>query len=104
MNRIRVYNEDEIKKLTTNPNVVTIRNNSQIVYSNDFKLWAVKEKIKSKDKTSRQVFEEAGFDMNILDDRTPQKLLCSWMKKYKKFGEEYFKSNNKYSYKAKTSK
>ena len=42
MNRIRIYNEDEIKKLTTNPNVVTIRNNSQIVYSNDFKLWAVK--------------------------------------------------------------
>lgn len=103
MNRIRVYNEDEIKKLTTNPNVVTIRNNSQIIYSNDFKLCAVKEKIKYKDKTSRQIFEESGFDMNILDDRTPQKRLCSWMKKYKKFGEEYFKSNNKYSYKAKTS-
>lgn len=33
MNRIRIYNEDEIKKLTTNPNVVTIRNNSQIIYS-----------------------------------------------------------------------
>ena len=100
MNRIRVYNEDEIKKLTTNPNVVTIRNNSQIIYSNDFKLWAVKEKIKYKDKTSRQIFEESGFDMNILDDRTPQKRICSWLKKYKKFGEDYFTDKNKYTYKA----
>ena len=38
--------------------------------------------------------------MNILDDRTPQKRLCSWVKKYKKFGEDYFTDKNKYSYKA----
>ena len=38
--------------------------------------------------------------MNILDDRTPQKRIYSWVKKYKMFGEDYFTTKNKYSYKA----
>lgn len=42
--------------------------------------------------------------MNILDDRTPQRRLCSWMKKYRMFGEDYFTDKNKYSYKAMTKK
>ena len=36
--------------------------------------------------------------MNILDDQTPQKRLCSWVKKYRKYGEDYFK--NRYTYQA----
>lgn len=100
MNKIRVYNEEEIKILLSNPNVERIRNKSQIVYKNSFKLWAVKEKLSDTSKTARQIFVAGGFDMNILDDRTPQKRLCSWVKKYKKFGEEYFTDKNKYSYKA----
>ena len=46
------------------------------------------------------LYKDARCDMNILDDRTPQKRLCSWVKKYKKFGEDYFTDKNKYSYKA----
>ena len=100
MNKIRVYNEEEIKKLLSNPNVERIRNKSQIDYKNIFKMWAVKEKLSDTSKTARQIFVAGGFDMNILDDRTPQKRLCSWVKKYKKFGEDYFTDKNKYSYKA----
>lgn len=100
MNKIRVYNDNEIKILLNNPNVDKIKNNSQIVYKNNFKLWAVKEKLSHKEKTARQIFVAGGFDMNILDDRTPQKRLCSWVKKYKMFGEDYFTDKNKYSYKA----
>ena len=100
MNKIRVYNEEEIKILLSNPNVERIRNKSQIVYKNSFKLWAVKEKLSDTSKTARQIFVAGGFDMNILDDRTPQKRLCSWVKKCKKFGEDYFTDKNKYSYKA----
>lgn len=100
MNKIRVYNEEEIKKLLINPNVERIRNNSQIVYKSSFKLWAVKEKLSDISKTAREIFVTGGFDMNILDDRTPQKRLCSWVKKYKKFGEDYFTDKNMYSYKA----
>ena len=89
MNKIRVYNDEEIKILLSNSNVERIRNKSQIVYKNSFKLWAVKEKLSDTSKTARQIFVAGGFDMNILDDRTPQKRLCSWVKKYKKFGEDY---------------
>ena len=100
MNKIRVYNDDEIKILLGNSNVERIRNKCHIVYKNSFKLWAVKEKLSDTSKTARQIFVAGGFDMNILDDRTPQKRICSWVKKYKKFGEDYFTNKNKYTYKA----
>ena len=100
MNKVRVYNDEEIKILLGNANVEAIKNKSQIVYKKSFKLWAVKEKISDTSKTARQIFVAGGFDMDILDDRTPQKRLCSWVKKYKKFGEDYFTDKNKYSYKA----
>lgn len=100
MNKIRVYNDDEIKILLNNSNVEKIINKSQIVYKNEFKLWAVLEKINHAEKTARQIFEIGGFDTSILDDRTPQRRLCSWVKKYKLFGEDYFTNKNKYFYKA----
>ncbi len=100
MNKIRIYNDNEIRILLSNPNVERIKNKSQIIYKNDFKLWAVKEKIFHNEKTAREIFVSGGFDMNILDDRTPQKRLYCWMKKYQKFGEDYFNDKNKYSYKA----
>lgn len=96
MNKIRIYNNDEIRKLNINPNVVRVKSGKQIVYKNEFKLWAVKERIANPFKTARQIFVEGGFDMNILDDQTPQKRLCSWVKKYRRYGEDYFK--NKYTY------
>ena len=37
--------------------------------------------------------------MNILDERTPQRRLNLWLKKYEKFGIEYFQDlANKYYY------
>lgn len=101
MNKIRVYNEKELEILKNNPNVISVINKSQIQYSNNFKLWAIKEKLENPEKTARQIFESGGFDMNILDERTPQKRLCSWIKKYKMFGSDYFIGNNKYTYKSK---
>lgn len=100
MNKIRVYNDDEIKILLGNSNVERIRNKCHIVYKDSFKLWAVKEKLSDTSKTARQIFVAGGFDMNILDDRTPQKRICSWVKKYKKFGEDYFTNKNEFTYKA----
>ncbi|MDO5568584.1 MAG: hypothetical protein Q4G04_00525 [bacterium] len=101
MNKIRVYTDLEIKKLLKNQNVDYIKNKSQIKYSDKFKLWAVKEKLNNPEKTARQIFEEGEFDMEILDERTPQKRLSDWVKKYKKFGETYFLGNSKYSYQSK---
>lgn len=90
MNKTRIYTDEEIKVLLSNPNVVRIRNKSQILYKNSFKLWAVKEKLSHGEKTAKEIFTEGKFDVNMLDDRTPQKRLNSWMKKYQMFGEDYF--------------
>lgn len=98
MSRIRVYTEDEMKALFQSGNVLSIKNKSQIEYKKEFKLWAIYEKLSHPEKTARQIFELAGFDMKILDDRTPQKRLCSWIKKYEMYGEEYFIGKNKYTY------
>ena len=100
MNKTRIYTDEEIRVLLSNPNVVRIRNKSQILYKNSFKLWAVKEKLSHGEKTAKEIFTEGKFDVNMLDDRTPQKRLNSWMKKYKIFGEDYF-SDSKSHYQTK---
>ena len=104
MNKIRIYNDEELQKISLNSNVESVRNKSHIVYKNSFKLWAVKEKTLYPEKTAREIFVTGGFDMNILDDRTPQRRLCSWMKIYRMFGEDYFTDKNKYYYKDMTKK
>lgn len=86
----RVFTDNEMEQLLKNENILGIRYEKEIIYSSEFKLWAVEEKLKYPRKTARQIFEEAGFDMNILDERTPQRRLNAWTKKYKKFGIEYF--------------
>lgn len=97
----RVFTEYEMEQLLKNENILGIRYNREIIYSGDFKLWSVQEKMKYPNKTAKQIFEEAGFDMKILDERTPQRRLNSWTKKYEKFGIEYFKDlANKYYYKS----
>ena len=103
MNKTRIYTDEEIKVLLSNPNVVRIRNKSQILYKNSFKLWTVKEKLSHTEKTAKEIFTEGKFDVNMLDDRTPQKRLNSWMKKYQMFGEDYFSdSKSHYQTKEKT--
>lgn len=100
LQRVRYFNDEEIRKLLKNNFVVGIKNKSQIIYRNDFKYWAVMQKIHYPYKTSREIFERAGFDMSILSDRTPSRRIAYWTDKYKKFGKEYFVQNNKYRYKA----
>lgn len=97
----RLLTEYEIEQLLKNDNILGIRYQREIIYSGDFKLWAVQERLKYPDKSARQIFEEAGFDMNILDEKTPQRRLNAWVKKYEKFGVEYFNDlADKYYYKS----
>ncbi len=98
----RILTEDEIQTLLKNENILGIRYEREIIYSGKFKLWAVQEKLKYPFKTARQIFEEGNFDMNILDEKTPQRRLNAWIKKYEKFGAEAFDDlASKYYYKSK---
>lgn len=94
----RVFTDWEVEQLLKNKNVIGIKSKKEIIYSSDFKLWAVHEKIKHPEKTAKQIFEEAGFDMNILDERTPQRRLSVWVKKYLKFGISYFRNTSSKNY------
>ena len=100
MNKNRVFNEKEIEELLKNSNIIEIRDKAQLIYKNEFKLWAVLQKLKYPEKTAREIFELAGFNMNILNERTPQRRLSLWKKRYEEFGVEYFISNNNYRYKS----
>lgn len=93
MKKTRIFNNEEINILLKNSNIDSIINQKQIVYNDSFKLWAVKEKLLHNEKTAKQIFMDGGFDMNILDSRTPQRRLKLWIEKYKKFGETYFNSS-----------
>ena len=88
--KTRVFTDREIMKLLENPNIVSIKNKSQIVYSNEFKYLAVLTRLTHPERTAREIFMQFGFDMNILNERTPQRRLCLWLKQYNKFGERYF--------------
>ena len=90
MSKIRIYNDFEIKKLLSNKNVKTIRNCSQIIYQDEFKLWAVTKKLNYPYLTAKQIFQLAGFDTNMLSDSIPRRRINEWTKLYKKYGKEYF--------------
>lgn len=94
--KIRVYTNNEIKLLLNSGCILGFRNNSQIIYKNGFKLYAVHERLCHPEKTARQIFEEAGINTSILDDRTPQKRINNWVKKYTRYGEDYFKNEKQF--------
>ena len=58
MKKIRVYNNEEIKKLLSNKNIDSVNNKCHIIYKNSFKLSAVKEEISCPEKTAEEIFEK----------------------------------------------
>ena len=98
MKRIRIFTDEEMKELLKNPNIIGIKNKSQLIYKNSFKYWAVMQKLKFPEKTAKEIFTTAGLNVNILSDTTPRRRIHSWVESYKRFGVEYFKCDNKYRY------
>lgn len=88
--KYKIYTNEEIKELLKNPFVKEIKYNRFIVYDDYFKLWAVLKKIKYPEKTSRQIFNEAGFNINIMNPKLPQARLKYWENLYYRYGCDYF--------------
>lgn len=88
--KYKIYTDKEQKELLKNPFVKEIKYNRFIVYDNYFKLWAVFKKFKFPEKTSRQIFDEAGFNINIMNPKLPQARLKYWENLYHRYGYEYF--------------
>ena len=94
--KYKIYTNEEINELLKNPFVKEVKYNRFITYDDYFKLWAVLKKIKYPEKTSRQIFKEAGFNINIMNPKLPQARLKYWENIYFRYGFDYFISDDNY--------
>ena len=88
--KLRYYTDKELSILNSNMFVLSIKYKRQIEYDVVFKLWCVMMRLKNPELTGKQIFERAGFDINILHDSLPYRRIGEWVKNYRKFGLSYF--------------
>lgn len=83
----KIFNEFQRNQLENNPNVNHVSDRS-ISYRPEFKVNAVKENLKGKG--PREIFQESGFDIEMIGSDKPNQCLERWRRTYKEFGEEGF--------------
>ena len=71
----RIFNEEEIKELSLNPNVERCSERS-ITYHKDFKLSAIEQYRKGF--PPNEIFQQAGFNINIIGRDKPTGCLKRW--------------------------
>lgn len=80
----RIFNEEEIKELSQNPNVERCSEKS-ISYQKNFKVVAVKEY--QEGFTPIEIFTRAKFNIEVIGRETPERCLQRWRKILKNKGE-----------------
>jgi len=80
----RIFNKDQIESLRRNINVDRCSERS-ISYNRDFKARAVKQH-KCEGLGAREIFELAGFDIDVIGKDKPKDRLKSWNKIYRTKG------------------
>jgi hypothetical protein len=81
----KIFTEEEIKQLSQNRNILKCSSKA-ITYNKKFKVFAVKEY--EKGKTTTQIFEDAGFDLDIIGKDIPQARIRAWKKIYREKGKQ----------------
>jgi len=81
----RRFSEVQIQELLANPNVSRCSDKS-ISYSKEFKVLAVK-KYYEEGYSPRMIFEEAGFERQVIGEDIPGHCLHRWNKVYRDKGE-----------------
>ena len=84
----RIYTKEQLDKLSSNANVVRCSERS-ITYSNEFKKSAIKQ-YNEQFLTSKEIFINAGFDLEVIGSNAPKTCLKCWKKIYKTRGVEGF--------------
>ena len=82
-----IFNEHQIRQLESNLNVASVSDRA-IQYTPEFKIRAVNENLTGKGPA--QIFEENGFDLNLIGIGKAQSSLKRWRKTFKELGEEGF--------------
>jgi len=81
----RIFSEDQIRELLSNPNVSRCSNKS-ITYSKNFKVSAVKQYYEE-GYNARIIFKQAGFNLSVIGKDTPKDRLAQWRRIYRTRGE-----------------
>lgn len=100
----RKYNDEEIRLLNTNQNIVIVKYGRQIEYKDSFKKWAVIQSIKHPEMSANEIFEMAGFNINIIGERVADSRIRYWKNQYnrsriKENKDEHEKYDNNSIYK-----
>lgn len=95
--KARILTNEEIELLKKNPFVIKIKYKREIEYDLYFKLWCALQRKFFEEKTAREIFELAGFNTTILNDRLPQARVKLWNDRFNQFGIRYFIPDYKYS-------
>ena len=85
-----IFNDKQIKVLAKNPNVLRVSDKA-ITYSEEFKNKFIVEN--SKGILPRKIFEENGFDIEIIGLKRIEQSAARWKKKYADMGVLGLKDN-----------
>jgi transposase-like protein len=80
----RLFSSEQIADLSRNPNV-TKCSSKAISYNKEFKVRAVRQYCEDH-LPVRYIFTKAGFDLNVIGERTPEKCLTRWKRTFKARG------------------
>lgn len=81
-----MFNSEQIKELVNNKNVSKCSAKS-ITYSKKFKIWAVR-KYYEEGYSPSIIFQEAGFNLDVIGKKKPKECLRRWKAIYNSEGEE----------------
>lgn len=82
-----IFNEHQQRQLEANPNVKSVTDRA-IQYTPAFKMQAVKEN--QTGKGPAEIFQEAGFNLEIIGVKKAQSALARWRKTFQAYGENGF--------------
>ena len=88
--KVRIYTDEEIKKLKQCTFVRNIKYKREIVYDPLFKLWCIMMRLDFPELSAQEIFSRGGLDINILHPNLPRRRIKTWLENYKKFGLKYF--------------
>ena len=94
--KVRLYTDEEIKKLNNSIFVRSVKYKREIEYDPLFKLWAIVMKHDLPELSAREIFARGGIDINIVHKKLPQRRIKEWMDNYEKFGIRYFLPEDEY--------
>jgi len=89
----RIFNKEQVVELTKNKNVKKCSEKS-ITYDKDFKIKAVKQYY-DEYMMPNEIFEQAGFDLNIIGRETPKNCLRRWKKTSQRKGITALSTENR---------